>query len=201
MLNTQSDEATATRAGAVRLHPLQCGDRASLLEIFAGLGARSRQQRFLTPKTRLTEAELRHLTAVDHHDHVALLAVATEDDRPVGIARFIRDSKHPDSADVAVAVVDAWQGRRIGTLLTDALARRAVEVGVRRFTLVTAYDNQAARRLADHGWHITLIDAYSGTAELAVALHADNSTPHRRPVPVSPIGGDALHAGMESAVV
>ncbi len=171
MLLIRPVDTKTDRASAVRLRPLQRGDRASLLEIFAGLGARSREQRFLTPKTRLTEAELRHLTAVDHHDHVAVLAVTAEDERPVGIARFIRDSRHRDSADVAVAVVDAWQARGIGTLLTDDLARRAVEVGIRRFTLLTAYDNQAVRRLADHGRQVTLVDLYSGTAELAVALH------------------------------
>src|SRR5689334_12893621 len=65
----------------VRLTPLEPGDRASLLEIFNGLGDRSRQQRFLTAKPRLTESDLRHLTAVDNHDHVALLAVGEEDGR------------------------------------------------------------------------------------------------------------------------
>jgi RimJ/RimL family protein N-acetyltransferase len=172
MLVISPVETTCTVAAAVVLRPLDRGDRASLLEIFAGLGARSRQQRFLSPKTRLTEAELRHLTAVDHHDHVAVLAVSTEERRPVGVARFIRDGKRPDSADAAVAVVDAWQGRGVGTLLTNALARRAVQVGVRRFTLVMASENQAARRLAEHGTQATLIDSYSGTVELAVTLRS-----------------------------
>jgi ribosomal protein S18 acetylase RimI-like enzyme len=170
MLTIRTAETAPPRTKGVRLRPLRHGDRASLLEIFAGLGARSREQRFLTATSRLTETELRHLTAVDDHDHVAVLAVTDEDDRPVGIARFVRGSSHPESADVAVAVVDAWQARGIGTLLTDDLARRAVEVGVRRFTLVTAHDNHAVRRLADHGRDVAVLDAYAGTVELAVAL-------------------------------
>jgi RimJ/RimL family protein N-acetyltransferase len=172
MLTIKHVETTSTRVETVALRPLEYGDRAPLLEIFSGLSARSRRQRFLTPKTRLTEADLRQLTAVDDHDHVAVLAVTTTDDRPVGIARFIRDPRHPDSADVAVAVVDAWQSRGIGTLLTNALARRAVEVGVRRFTLTMACDNRAAHRLAHHGTHVTRLDLYSGTAELALLLPA-----------------------------
>jgi RimJ/RimL family protein N-acetyltransferase len=163
-------EPTTTQT--VLLRPLERGDRASLLEIFNGLGDRSRQQRFLTPKPRLTESDLRHLTAVDDHDHVAVLAVTAEDGRPVGVARFFRDPTQPDAADVAVAVVDAWQGRGIGTMLTQALARHAATVGVRRFTLVTATDNEAAHRLVQHGTDVALVDAYSGTHEFVVTLHA-----------------------------
>lgn len=159
------------RAEAVELRPLRRGDRAAVLEIFAGLGERSRHQRFLTPKTRLTNTELRQLTAVDHH-HFAVLAVATDDASPVGIARFIRDRRRPEVADVAMAVVDAWQGRGIGRLLATALAQRAVEIGVRRFEVLIAHDNQAALRLAGLGEQLTLVDAYAGTRELVVTLPA-----------------------------
>jgi RimJ/RimL family protein N-acetyltransferase len=132
---------------AVAVHPLEAGDRAAVLEVFAGLGCRSRRLRFLTPKPRLTSADLRQLTAVDHHDHVALVAVSTATGRPIGVARFVRDPQDQHSADVAVAVVDAWQDRGVGTMLADALARRALEVGVRRFTMMMAPDNEGAVRL------------------------------------------------------
>jgi RimJ/RimL family protein N-acetyltransferase len=130
---------------AVELRPLEPGDEGAVLEIFAGLGPRSRELRFLTPKPRLTGADLRQLTAVNQRDHVAILALVRE--RPIGVARFVRDQAHPDSADVAVAVVDAAQNRGVATMLTEALVQRAREVGVRRFTLVMARDNEAAMRL------------------------------------------------------
>ncbi len=63
---------------------------------------------------------------------------------------------------MAVAVVDAWQSRGIGTLLTHASAQRAVEVGVRRVTLTMAWDNRAARRLAHRGTYVTQLDVSSG---------------------------------------
>jgi RimJ/RimL family protein N-acetyltransferase len=173
MFITAVAEALLTRipGPTVELRPLEYGDRASLLEIFAGLGPRSRERRFLTPKTRLTESELRHLTAVDQHDHVALLAVSAADGRPVGVARFIRDARRPDTADVAVSVVDAWQDRGIGTLLTNALARRAREVGVRRFTVLMQRDNRAARRLLHRsGGSPNLVEADQETVEFVVDL-------------------------------
>lgn len=137
----------ASYADSVRLRLLEPGETQAVLEVFDGLGARSRELRFLTPKPRLTSADLRQLTAVDHHDHVAVLAASEPDGRLVGVARFVRDPRDPGSADVAFAVVDEWQGVGIGALLAEDLVERAREVGVRRFTMVMSSDNEAAVRL------------------------------------------------------
>jgi GNAT superfamily N-acetyltransferase len=37
----------------------------------------------------------------------------------------VRSAVRPDTAEVAVAVVDAWQGRGLGTLLLHAISVRA----------------------------------------------------------------------------
>jgi RimJ/RimL family protein N-acetyltransferase len=131
----------------VVLRPLERGDSRPVLEVFAGLGSHSRALRFLSAKPRLTSADLRQLTDVDDCDHVAILAVSVLHGRAIGVARFVRDRTQPDTADVAVAVVDAWQDRGIGTLLAQALVRRARDVGVRRFTLAMAPYNEGAIRL------------------------------------------------------
>jgi RimJ/RimL family protein N-acetyltransferase len=162
----------------VELRPLERGDTGAVLEVFAGLGPRSRQLRFLTSKPRLTSADLRQLTAVDHHDHVALLAVSGPHGRPIGIARFVRDRVHPNDADVAVAVVDAWQGRGVGTLLADALVRRARVAGVHRFTLVMAAHNDGALRLLSRcSGQIERLALDGETAEFAVTLGDSTPTP------------------------
>jgi RimJ/RimL family protein N-acetyltransferase len=122
-------------------------DRNLLLEVFEEMGPDSREARFLAPKPRLTEADVRQLLAVDHVDHEALVALAAEDCRPVGIARFVRDVADPETAEVAVEVVDRWQSRGLGTMLVTALLGRARDLGVRRFTLVMARDNRAAAGL------------------------------------------------------
>ena len=160
-----------SQAPAFCLRPLERGDRSSLLEILSGMGPRSRQRRFLTPKPRLTEGELRRLTEVDQRDHVAIVAVSARTGRPVGIGRFIRENDRTDSADVAMAVVDAWQNRGVGALLARALSRRAREVGVRRFTLLTQRDNRAVLRLLDGGpGDIARLDDDPAILELAISL-------------------------------
>jgi ribosomal protein S18 acetylase RimI-like enzyme len=177
-LAAQRDEQIAARArrrGAahptVMLRSLVPGEEAALLEVFSGLGPRSRFLRFLTAKPRLTAGDLRHLTAVDEHDHVAILAVSVDDGRAVGVARFVRPPDDPGSDDVAIAVVDRWQGRGIGTLLATALAGRAAELGVERLTLSMARDNHAVKGLLRRaGVSVEVHEQDRETTELTVHL-------------------------------
>jgi len=156
---------------AVVLRPLEHGDSRPVLEVFAGLGSHSRALRFLTAKPRLTSADLRQLTDVDACDHVAILAVSVRHGRAIGVARFVRDRARPDTADVAVAVVDAWQDRGIGTLLTQALVRRARQVGLRRFTVAMAPHNEGAVRLLHRApGEIERLALDDETAEFALTL-------------------------------
>lgn len=138
-------EPAPPAAGRIVVKPLSPGDAETVLCVFEGLGPRSRELRFLTAKPRLTGRDLSALTDVDGHDRVAL--VARRDGRPIGIARLVRDDSDPASADVAIAVVDAWQDRWVGTRLAHALADRAQELGITRFTIEMAQDNEPARRL------------------------------------------------------
>jgi ribosomal protein S18 acetylase RimI-like enzyme len=180
-LSRPCEADTPSHGSAVELRPLEPGDRGAVLEIFAGLGPRSRELRFLTAKPRLTSADLRQLTEVDQHDHVAILAVSAPHGRPIGVARFVREPEHPYSADVAVAVVDDWQDRGIGTMLTNALVRRAHEVGVRRFTMAMAPHNEGAVRLLHRApGEIERLAIDEQTAEFAITLGDPAPTSWRR---------------------
>lgn len=129
------------------LRVLEPGDAAAVLAVFAGMGTRSRRLRFLAAKPRLTSTDLRRLTAVDRRDHVGVVASTPHDHHPVGIARFIRSADDARSAEVAVAVADAWQCKGVGTLLVGAVVERALAVGVRRFTMLVSDDNAAVLAL------------------------------------------------------
>jgi GNAT superfamily N-acetyltransferase len=107
----------------VEIRQVECGDAPLLADGFARLSVRSRRSRFMRDKNRLTEAELRFLTCIDHHDHEALGALDHADGRGVGIARYIRDAADPQAAEIAVTVIDDRQGRGPGTELVDRLCR------------------------------------------------------------------------------
>jgi hypothetical protein len=84
---------------------------AALLQIgFAALSDESRRRRFLTPMQQLDSALVEYLTRIDHYDREALGACGPRGE-PVGVARYVRPVDDPEAADVAVAVIDAWQGR------------------------------------------------------------------------------------------
>jgi RimJ/RimL family protein N-acetyltransferase len=128
---------------AVLIRPVRSADAPLVADGFARLSARSRQLRFLTPKKELSPAELRYFTDVDHHDHEALGALDHADGRGVGIARYVRDTDDRQAAEIAVTVIDDWQGRGLGTELVAQLSDRARSEGIRRFTALVAADNPA----------------------------------------------------------
>jgi RimJ/RimL family protein N-acetyltransferase len=127
----------------VLIRPVRSADAPLVADGFARLSARSRQLRFLTPKKELSPAELRHFTDVDHHHHEALGALDHADGRGVGIARYVRDPDDPQAAEIAVTIIDDWQGRGLGTELVTQLSDRARSAGIRRFTALVAADNPA----------------------------------------------------------
>jgi acetyltransferase len=107
------------------------------------------QRRFLSPRRSFTEAELRYLTEVDQHDHVALVAESPAQPvrRLIGVGRFVRLAEDPTGAEAAIVVADLWQGMGIGSMLARELAARARGLGIRRFTATVASDNVPAQRL------------------------------------------------------
>jgi acetyltransferase len=132
----------------VEIRPIRADDKGRLAAGHARLSPESQRRRYLAAKPRLTANDLRYLTEVDGHDHVALIAVLAE--RPeliVGVGRFVRLAEDPEAAEFAIVVGDEIQGQGLGGLLAELLAERAVAEGVKRFTATTEADNEPAQRL------------------------------------------------------
>jgi RimJ/RimL family protein N-acetyltransferase len=132
----------------VLVRALRSDDAPGLAEAFEQLSETSRYRRFFTAKPRLSEQTLAFLTDVDHHDHEALVGVEPGSGLLVGVARFIRNPRQPDQAEVAVTVADSWQRRGLGTVLLSELAQRAAEEGIRYFTAEILAENQPMLALA-----------------------------------------------------
>ena len=129
----------------VRIRPIRPEDKALLKWGLAHLSDATIQRRFLAPKPHFTDAELRYLTEVDGHDHVALVAI-DEDGDMLGVGRFVR-LENPAEAEIAIVIADPFQGRGLGTRLGYALVEEAVRHGVERFTATMQGDNRPAHRL------------------------------------------------------
>jgi RimJ/RimL family protein N-acetyltransferase len=153
----------------VLIRPVRSMDAPLLARGFARLSPQSRWMRFLGTKTSLSAAELRYLTDVDHHDHEAIAALSAADRGGVGIARYVRDTNDPRSAEIAVTIIDDWQGRGLGAELLAQLSDRARQAGIDRFTALVSTQNAAMAGLL-RKLGARLVRRGPGTVEYEVAL-------------------------------
>jgi GNAT superfamily N-acetyltransferase len=155
------------------IRPVQRTDAGRVVDGFNRMSGESRRLRFLLPKKALSAAELRYFTDVDHHDHEALGALDQDDGRGVGIARYVRQADDPQSAEFAVAVIDDWHRRGLGTLLLARLSERARSEGIRRFTGLVSSDNVGMLALLrGFGASVTQVSCESGICEYELSLVA-----------------------------
>jgi RimJ/RimL family protein N-acetyltransferase len=133
----------------LRLRPIQASDKDGLRRGFDRLSPTSRYRRFLSPMDRLPADMVVRFTEIDYVDHFAWVALdARRPTQPgVGVARYIRLTDAPRSADVAVTVVDEYQGRGVGSLLVRMLCMTAFGNGIGRFSSLVLWDNLPMRRL------------------------------------------------------
>jgi GNAT superfamily N-acetyltransferase len=137
----------------IALRPLQPGDGTLLAAGFDRLSANSRYRRYLSPVPRLTDSMLAFMTSVDGINHRAWVAMAPEPDGPVpaAVVRWVRSPQDPAVADMAVTVIDDYQGRGLGGLLLDVAVLDAFVRGVVRFEGVVLGENIASRRMLARG--------------------------------------------------
>ena len=118
-------------------------DGAVLDAVFAGLSTVSRFRRFHGAMPRMPAPIRERLAAVDGRGHLALGAFV--DGEPVGIARLITIG--PGRADLAVEVVDDWQGNGIGARLVREVVALGQARGITEMVAEVLAENTAMRRV------------------------------------------------------
>lgn len=139
-------EVTIRDGSELLMRPIEADDKEALAQGFARLSEESRYRRFFAPLSRLNATDLRYLTEIDHHNHEAIIALDPVGGEAVGVARFVR-SVEPTAAEVAVTVIDDWQGRGLATTMLELLVVRAREEGIERFLALILEQNDAAIEL------------------------------------------------------
>jgi RimJ/RimL family protein N-acetyltransferase len=137
---------------AVAIRPIAPDDGERLRTAFHRLSPESRRRRFMAPANELSDEDLRYLTEVDHRRHEALVAVDPDGGDILGVARWVRQPGRREVAELAVAVVDEWQGRGMGSELVTHANARAREEGIERYHAIVSTDNvQVIQALERHG--------------------------------------------------
>jgi RimJ/RimL family protein N-acetyltransferase len=175
---SQPQLVTLRSGDVVRIRQVRPDDAPALVRAYANLGEQSRYRRFFTLMPALPESILKAAVEVDHRDHEALVAVPLLSSEIVGECRFIRLPDQPDTAEVGVTVVDAWQGRGLGSALLALLSERALEAGIEYFTAEVLAENRTMLALLPSLGHVQ--------TELhgpVVAANVELTEPPRQPGP------------------
>ncbi len=135
----------------VRIRPIRAGDLALHTAFVAGLSNETGYRRLLSPRKPQPD-ELRHMTDIDYHHELALIATTEVDgnELQLGVVRYVR-GETPETADIAefaVVIADAWQHHGIAARLMHKLIDAARQAGVKQLADITLYDNLGMLGLA-----------------------------------------------------
>jgi acetyltransferase len=153
---TQSYRFALKDGTPILVRAIRPEDKRLLQQGMAQLSEVSRYRRFMSLVTELSETQLKYLTEIDYVNHMAwgALDLSRPTPRGAGVARYVRSDKDPAKAEVAVTVLDEYQGRGLGTLLLGVLARTAAANGISTFIAYVLHENAPMMRIFyDLGGH------------------------------------------------
>jgi GNAT superfamily N-acetyltransferase len=183
----------------VRLRLVRPSDKRLLVRALARLSPESQYRRFLTPKAKLTAAELRYLTELDGVRHLAIGAVRLDargrERDGLGVARYVTLPDAASTAEAAVTIVDDAQGQGLGRLLLRHLARAALDHGVTHFRATVLATNLPMRRLLEDVAQGSILVSQDGAlVELDVPIA---QAPPTDPEPTGPAAGPSADGALE----
>ena len=127
----------------LEIRALRPDDEADMLAAIEQTSAQSLQRRFFVMKRAFSDKERAYFIDIDFKNHVAIVALAEQADRKVivGGGRYI--VFEPGRAEMAFIVIDAWQGRGIGSILMRHLIKIAGDAGLKELTAEVLPENTA----------------------------------------------------------
>jgi GNAT superfamily N-acetyltransferase len=147
-----NDSLSLADGARYRIRPSGPQDRELLVDCFAVLSAETRRLRFFGHKAALSARDIDHLTRVDGHAHLALVAVRLDDSGreqdALGFIRCMRLDRERDTAELSIAVADHAHGQGVGAALLTRLVSAARDQGIQRLRCEVLAENAGMRRLA-----------------------------------------------------
>jgi len=120
------------------IRPVRVADAADLARFYSDLSLESRVFRFFAAVAN-ADRSIQRMVNVDYTSSYGLVAVAGAKPQIVGHAMYVEIG--PRTAEMALAVADAYQGRGLGTMLLGQLAEAAAAAGIEMFEAVVRPEN------------------------------------------------------------
>jgi len=148
-----SEDIRLPDGGVMRLRLVRPDDRDGIIAAFNRLSVETRVMRWFYPKMQLNDQEIQELVAPCDDDHGAITAIELGADgteqNGIGMARFVRSKDSPDAAEIAITIVDDWQGLGIGRILLHRLLAMVSERGIPYADGRLQVENKAMRHLLE----------------------------------------------------
>ena len=154
----------------IEIRALRPTDHAGLLAAVERISAESLYRRFMGAKRHFSEKERAFFLNVDFVNHVALVAVIQEAGRDTIIAGGRYIVERPGTAEVAFAVIDKYQGQRIGTALLRHLTKIARGAGLREFIAEVLPDNSSMLKVFEKSGLKSSFKRASGVVHVTLQL-------------------------------
>ncbi len=133
------------------VRPIKSDDQSELQKALLKLSSQSKSQRFFAMKNSFSEEELKFLTNADDYNHLAYVAIHLDENthtlEGAGVIRAVRDLNHPNRAEIAMTIIDKFQGMGLGAQLLLLLSSRASDKGITEFTGSLQRTNTAMLKL------------------------------------------------------
>ena len=154
----------------VEIRALRRDDRDALLAATTRASRQSMFRRFFAVKRGFTEQEIEFFVNVDFIAHVALVAVTQENGLAViiGGARYI--VTEPGTAEVAFAVLDAYQGQGLGTILMRDLVAIARNAGLKELIAEVLAENTPMLKVFERSGLPLTVQRQTGVVHVAIQL-------------------------------
>jgi acetyltransferase len=131
----------------VAIRPIRPEDAALESRFVDALSERSRYQRFVSQLAHLTPQMLARFTQLDYDRELALVVLPPGAPEFIGIGRYVPNADG-ETAEFALTVADAWQGRGVGGALLERLCDCARAAGYRALEGYILHGNQEMLDLA-----------------------------------------------------
>jgi len=158
-------------ARSVEIRALRPEDRADFLSAAARMSPESLQRRFFSAKRGFSEGEKAFFLNVDFDKHVAIAALIEEVGRKaiVGGGRYVVIV--PGQAEVAFAVIDAYQGQGIGSMLLRHLAAMAQAAGVKELIAEVLPENAPMLKVFERSGFPMTVTRADGLVHITLRLN------------------------------
>jgi acetyltransferase len=151
----------------VRVRPMRPEDAGLELRFVERLSERARYQRFMQHLPQLSPRMLARFTQLDYDRELALVAIDPASGEFIAVGRFAPNADGT-TAEFALVVADAWQGKGIGRQLLERLCEQAREA---RYRALYGYILDANRDMLELAAHLGFVEETRSGNEVTVVRH------------------------------